>query len=549
MSSVTLTKESHKNPSQFRIKYQDCNAILGPEHSAQKNINEQLPTIQKSSKVVILGAGFGGMGAAIKTIGDLKESDVQIYERHDNFGGTWYANTYPGCASDIPAIWYSFSFALTSNWSRVQPPQYEMEEYILRIAEKFKLNEKTRFQTSIDKCVYNEETGLWTVFGHDVKTGQKIEHTATILLSCIGGLVYPNQLNAPGLENFKGNYMHSAVWDHSVDFKGKNVVVVGNGCSANQVVPALLNDPKYSVNSLTQIARSKHYIMPPVPKALMYLYRLLSFNYYGLSLVRWLVIFIAELRFPLYKGNGIISKIIRWINTKTSVSYMKKHAPKKYWDLVIPDYKIGCKRLIFDYQYVPALNDPRISLTNVGIKRVVEDGIILENDEFVKADIIVACTGYDVKQSMKFSFLTTKGYSNQEMWANEGISAYRTVLVKHLPNLFIIGGPNSATGHASVVMALENGIDYYMKLAKPVLEGKEKSVVVKSECYDKWHKDIQEELSKSVFGTKFGGCVSWYSDEKENATAFGWSQLYYWYITHFPAYKDIIYEHFDKKRV
>ena len=120
--------------------------------------------------------------------------------------------------------------------------------------------------------------------------------------------------------------------------------------------------------------------------------------------------------------------------------------------------------------------------------------------------------------------------------------------MKHMPNLFAIGGPNSATGHSSVVMALENGIDYYIKLAKPVLEGKEKSVVVKPEAYDKWHEDIQEELSKSVFGTKFGGCVSWYSNEKENPTAFAWSQLYYWYITHFPNYKDIVYEHFDKKK-
>ena len=548
MPSITLTKESHKNPSKFRIKYQDCNAVLGPEHSAQKNVNEKLPTIHTSSNVAIIGAGFGGVGAAIKTIEKLKESNVQIFERHDNFGGTWYANTYPGCASDIPAIWYSYSFALTSNWSRVQPPQYEMEEYILRIAEKYNLEEKTRFGTFIDKCVYNDETALWTLYAHDVKTGQKIEHTTRILLSCSGGLVNPNQLKAPGLENFKGNYMHSAVWDHSVDFKGKNVVVVGNGCSANQVVPALLNDPQYNVGSITQIVRSKHYIMPPVPKALLYLYRLLSFNFYGLAFVRWLVIFIAELRFPLYKGNGIISKLVRWINTKVSVKYVKKHAPKKYWDLVIPDYKIGCKRLIFDYQYVPALNDPRISLTNVGIKRVVEDGIILDNDEFVKADIIVACTGYDLKQALKLPFVTTKGYNNQDIWTKEGISTYRTVLMKHMPNLFAIGGPNSATGHSSVVMALENGIDYYIKLAKPVLEGKEKSVVVKPEAYDKWHEDIQEELSKSVFGTKFGGCVSWYSNEKENPTAFAWSQLYYWYITHFPNYKDIVYEHFDKKK-
>ena len=115
---------------------------MGPNRKDRFAINEDLPTITTTSKIAIIGAGFGGMAGAIKTMNKYDEHDIQIFERHDNFGGTWYANTYPGCASDIPAFWYSFSFALTSNWSRIQPPQYEMEEYLLRIAEQYKLKEK-----------------------------------------------------------------------------------------------------------------------------------------------------------------------------------------------------------------------------------------------------------------------------------------------------------------------------------------------------------------------------------------------------------------------
>ena len=114
------------------------------------------------------------------------------------------------------------SFALTSNWSRVQPPQYEMEEYILRVAEQFKLREKTRFQTEINKFEWDDVNGEWTLYAHDVKTGQRILHKSKLLLACQGGLVHPLQLQAEGLENFKGAYMHSALWDHSVDFKGKS---------------------------------------------------------------------------------------------------------------------------------------------------------------------------------------------------------------------------------------------------------------------------------------------------------------------------------------
>ncbi|EDK42399.1 conserved hypothetical protein [Lodderomyces elongisporus NRRL YB-4239] len=541
MSTITLTKESHKNPSKFRISYQDCKGILGEEETSRHNINEQLPTLYSSSKVAIIGAGFGGIGAAIKTQKDLKESDYVIFERHDNFGGTWYANTYPGCASDIPALWYSYSFALTTNWSRVQPPQYEMEEYMLRIVDQFKLREKAKFQIYIDKCVFDEDSGLWTLYAHNVKTGQKLEHKAKVLVGCAGGLVYPNELKSKGLETFKGDYIHSAIWNHSVDFKGKKVVVVGNGCSANQIVPALLNDPQYNVGSIVQIARSKHYIMPPVPKALYWLYRLLSFSYYGLLFVRWLVILIAEMRVPLFKGNGYLSRLLRWINTTASTRYVKRNAPKEIQDKLIPDYKIGCKRLILDYKYVPSLNDPRVEVTNEGIKEVVENGVVLTDGRFVPADIIVACTGYKVSKSFKLPVFNKNGESLANVW-KDGASAYRTVLVKNLPNLFLIGGPNSATGHSSVVMAIENGIDYYTRVAKPVLQGKAKSVVVKPEAYDTWFTTIQKELRKSVFGTPFGGCVSWYSDGAVNSTAYAWSQLNYWYITHFPNYKDVIYQ-------
>ncbi|CAD1809626.1 unnamed protein product [Candida parapsilosis] len=548
MSTITLTKDSHLHPEKYRINLKECTDVVGPNQTALKNFNNDLPTIHTSSNIAIIGAGFGGMASAIKTMKSLKEHNISIFERHDNFGGCWYANTYPGCASDIPAVWYSFSFALTSNWTRVQPPQYEMEEYILRVAEQFKLREKTRFKTSVDECVFNEDTGIWTLYAHDIATGQKIEHTAKILLSCTGVLVHPLQLKEPGLENFKGKYMHSALWDHSVDFKSKNVVVFGNGCSANQVVPTLLNGKEFDIASLTQIVRSKHYVMPPVPKILVFFYNLLRYSFLGLQLVRWVTILVAESRFPLFRGEGPLSKLVRWINRAMSVNYMKQ-APKKYWDALIPNYKVGCKRLIFDYGYIPSLKDPRLHLTNERVDKIVADGIYLKDGTFVKADIIIACTGYDVPKAFTLPIKTNKGASLKKIWDEEGVGAYRTILVKSIPNLFLIDGPNVGTGHASVVMAIEHGIDYFIKIAKPILQGKEKSVVVKPEPYNNWFKLMQEKLRESVFGTAFGGCTSWYADGRTNFTTYPFSQIHYWYITHFPNYKDLIYKHNDKKNI
>ena len=204
-------------------------------------------------------------------------------------------------------------------------------------------------------------------------------------------------------------------------------------------------------------------------------------------------IFFSELKVPLFKGEGIISNYVRKLTTEASVLYIKEVAPEKYHDKLIPDYKIGCKRLIFDYNYVPSLKDPRIDIKTERINKVVEDGILLESGEHIEADIIVACTGYNLSKShFNFEIVGRKGADITQLWKEEGASAYRTLLIKHCPNLWTIGGTNSITGHASVVMGIENGVDYFLKTAKPVFQGKAKSVQVKDEAYDNWLTTLQK---------------------------------------------------------
>ena len=52
--------------------------------------------------VAIIGSGFSGLGMAIR----LKQAgmnDFVVLERAGEVGGTWQANTYPGCACDVPS--------------------------------------------------------------------------------------------------------------------------------------------------------------------------------------------------------------------------------------------------------------------------------------------------------------------------------------------------------------------------------------------------------------------------------------------------------------
>ncbi|KAF3992359.1 hypothetical protein FT663_01196 [Candidozyma haemuli var. vulneris] len=545
MSLLHNPRRSHQDPERYRAKFEDTNAVLGPDVDFYQDTSK--PVEKTSSKISIIGAGFGGIAASLMCKNKWKTEDFAVFDKHEEWGGTWWANTYPGCASDIPALWYSIFAELNSNWSTLRPPQYEMEEYILNVVKKYKLHEKSRLGVVVHEANWQEESSTWLLKGSNIKSGQMFEHTTQILLSCSGGLVYPNQLKAPGLDKFKGAYMHSALWDHSVPIKGKNVVVVGNGSSAAQVVPALIDE--CDAASVTQVFRSKHWISPPPPPFLHTIYRALSRFRIGLVLLRWFVAVFAEMRYPLFQGNGPLARILRALNQWSCKRYVRKYAPE-YYDKIIPDFKLGCKRLIFDYKYIPSLRNPKIELNDTGIDHITEDTVYFKDGQKAKADVIVACTGYSIPKAFFNGVkLTGKNDINiQEIWKKEGVSAYKTHMVRDSPNFFFFAGPNSATGHSSVVSAIENAVAWVGKVAKPVVDGKYKSVTVSRAAYYQWFETTQKQLSTAVFGSPFGGCVSWYTDGDYNPTTYPFSQVHYFIKSRIFGTKDLTYEKADDKK-
>lgn len=434
---VTLDHDSHKNKRNYQINYQDAIKILGPNFNITEN--DQLPVVNTSSKFAIIGAGLGGIATSLKILKTFNSQDFVIFDKYDNFGGTWLVNTYPGAASDIPALWYSFSEELNSNWSEAQPPQYEIEEYILKVVEKYDLKTHAVFNTIVTQGKWLEKNQTWEITTTNLKTGQKTIHTSQFVINCIGGLAQVNHFEAPGLQNFQGDYMHTAIWNDDVDLKDKNVIVVGNGCSATQLIPKLVRD--YDVKSLTQIVRSKHYITPPLPSNLQKLYQLLSSTWLGLYLVRLLVIFSFELKWPLFKGDGIISRYVRNKTHQESLNYMNKECPEKYKSMLIPNFKIGCKRLIIDHDYLQTLHDPKMDVKPSTIAKVKSKSVVLQDGTELPADVIIACTGYNVEKTLfTINFIGQNGINVKDFWSKEGISAYNTILLKHCPNLFLIGG-------------------------------------------------------------------------------------------------------------
>ena len=191
--------------------------------------------------VVIIGAGFAGIGMAVR-LKRTGEGNFLVIERADKVGGTWRDNTYPGCACDIPSHLYSFSFAPKADWSRRYPTQPEIEEYLEGCVERFGLRPHLSLGTGLKTARFDEAADLWRL-----QTDAGWDLTTRILVLAMGALHLPAVPAIPGLERFRGTAFHSARWNHAIDLQDRNIAVVGTGASAIQFVPRIAGGASHLV--------------------------------------------------------------------------------------------------------------------------------------------------------------------------------------------------------------------------------------------------------------------------------------------------------------
>src|SRR3954465_3731345 len=177
--------------------------------------------------------------------------DLEIFEKGDRVGGVWRANTYPGAACDIPSHLYEFSFAPNS-WSRRFSPGPEIRAYIEGVARRFGVLERIRTGIEVKSASWDEQRRKWLL---QTSAGP---HEADVLVTACGQLSAPKVPALPGLEEFEGPAFHTAEWRHDVDLAGKRVAVLGTGCSAIQVVPAI----QPQVEQVTVYQRSPGWTLP-----------------------------------------------------------------------------------------------------------------------------------------------------------------------------------------------------------------------------------------------------------------------------------------------
>ncbi|KAJ3572738.1 hypothetical protein NP233_g2892 [Leucocoprinus birnbaumii] len=452
------------------------------------------------SRVVCIGSGIAGIGLAVQLQESLGCNDFHIYDRNTSPGGVWAVQKYPGVACDIPADLYSFSFAPGPVWSKFRPRGDEFQKYLHDLVTSHGLWPSMTFKTECESATWIEDSRHWLVKLRDLNSGQQYSHTCDILCVATGQLSLPKIPPIPGLEDFRGPVIHTASWDSKVDLSGKNIAVFGNGASGSQLVPEIVS----KASNVFHIFRTPQWYISPVQVPYTPAVRWILQNVpFARRILRFVIFLVAELAF---RGSSLTGYALRtrqkW--QRDAERYIKSLAPPKYHDILIPKYDMGCKRPVFNTGYLQCLHDPKVKLL-AQETAVSAEGVVCQGTTH-PVDVIILATGYRTNRAIGFPVVGRNGESMDEHWESMGgPAAYGTIAVHGFPNLFLVKGPNTVTGHTSAILVAENVIQLILKMMSPVLAGKASTVEVTAVAEKEYCNELQAASRRKVW---YSGCTS-----------------------------------------
>ncbi|CAJ0551376.1 Ff.00g113060.m01.CDS01 [Fusarium sp. VM40] len=499
--------------------------------------------------ILIIGAGMSGIGLGIQIIRKYGTRNFEIIERDAGIAGTWRVNSYPGCGCDVPSHFYSYSFAPNPNWSEKYAMQPEIQAYFDHVAKKYGIERQVTFNSVVESACWDEASGTWEVDIRNLKTFQVISRRSRVLISAVGALSIPKSCDIPGAVDFQGAMFHTARWDHSFNWRGKEVVVIGNGCSATQVLP-VISDGNGAVKKVTQFARQAHWLAerpnPTYSTSFKWVMRYVPF---AMRVYRAWLYCQKERDFAGFKiAQGLVTRN-RW--AEETMEYIRKTAPEKYLDFLIPKTEVGCKRRVNDTDYLACLHRDNVELVyNDPIEKIEKNGVRTVSGRFIHADAIVLAHGFETQKPLFPMKIYGKGrVTINEHWdqVSEGAaSSYFGTCLSQFPNLFIMMGPNTLSGHLSVIYTTECQINFTLRVLQPILKCQADIVEVTAEAEKRDINRVQEKARELVWAT---GCTSWFIDEKtgRNTIMFPDWQYKFWLRSVFVSWGDFEYRNVSTK--
>lgn len=457
--------------------------------------------------VIVIGAGISGICAAIK-LAEAGIDDVLIVEKAETFGGTWRANTYPGCACDVPSGLYSFSFAPNSEWSRLFAPQPEILAYVDRVARERGLAARTRFGVEVIAAHWAEDR--WRLSTSDG------ELTARFVVSAAGPWNEPRFPEIPGLAEFPGEVFHSARWNHDYDLRGKRVAVVGSGASAVQFVPAIAPE----VAELHLFQRTAQWVLPkfdhPVPEVEKRVMRRVPFAHKALR----------RIEYTIMEGLGVAFRHPRpLMQTVQAVGSAYLRAVVRDPALrakLTPDYLLGCKRILFSNSYLQSLTRPNVDVHATGVAEFRGSTVVGSDGSTAEVDAVILGTGFHILDTPLADIVFgADGCSMAEHWKGSP-EAYLGTVTTGFPNAFTVLGPSLGTGHSSAFAILEAQVDYLVSAITGARRAGWSVLDVRPQVQADYVDQVQDALVSTVYNA--GGCQSYYLDVNgRNSFSWPWS--------------------------
>jgi len=454
----------------------------------------------RSPSVAVVGGGFGGVGAAVMLRGAGYE-DVTIFERGERIGGVWHHNTYPGAACDVPSHLYEFSFEPNPRWSRRYAPQAEIQAYLEDVARRHGVIGRIRTGTEVTSARWDDQDSKWIL---ETSAGT---HEADVLITACGQLSVPTVPPIPGLESFDGPAFHTAEWRHDVELAGRRVAVVGTGCSAIQVVPAIQpivervdvyqrspgwTFPKmdFAYKERTMRLFERFPVLQRLDRAAIFAF--MEFGAAGMTRHRWML---APFRAAARRQ---VTKAIKDPELRSKV---------------IPSDEVGCKRLMLTDEWYPTLTKPNVELVTDRIAEVTRAGIRTDDGRERPADVLVLGTGFKTHGFVApMEIVGAGGRTLAEEWADVA-RAYLGMSVPGFPNMFLLYGPNTNGGTGSVIYTIEAGMAHVIAALDELGRADARRIELRRQTAEAFDRALRAALGKTVWHT---GCTNWYVDENGN---------------------------------
>ena len=504
--------------------------------------------IAADKTAIVIGGGVSGICAGIE-LGKLG-IDYTLFEKNEDFGGTWFENRYPGCGVDTPSLTYTFS-CRPNDWSMYFPLRDEIEGYLLDTAREFGLYDKARFRTHVEEARWNTATDQWDVT-ITTPDGKRETHSADYLFSAVGILNIPKYPQIDGLDEFAGEVYHTSRWPAEADLSGKRVAVIGNGASGMQVAPAIADE----VSRMTIFARSKQWAAPfpqfrkKVPEGVRYLMQVVPLYRAWLEQrLSWTFndrVHGTLFRDPEWEHPERAVNEINDAHRRVFTRYVEEQLQDRpeLIERVLPEYPPFAKRMLLDNGWFRTIKKPHVDLIPEHLAKVDGNTLFTSSGETVEADVIILATGFQTTNVLgSYDIVGREGQLLRDHWGEDNASAYLGTLVPGFPNFFILLGPNVGSGHGgSMIRNIENQMHFAGQVVQCAEAQEASTVEVKETAYTDYSRRIDDAHDRLVW--THPGTENWYRNSQGRVVAITpWRNDAFWRMTRSPDEADLQFDH------